>query len=242
MKIFTIFLTLTLFINAKTINIAVAANASSVIDELISYYKQEHKEISFNKFIGSSGKLSAQIINGAPYDIFLSANKEYPNNLEKRGLGVEKPKIYAKGTLAIFSIKDYNISLNTLSSSQIEKIAIANPKTAPYGEAAKEALQKANLYTKLKPKFIYGQSIGQTLTFTLKAADIGLVAKSQLFSNDLLKYKEGKNWIELDKSLYKPISQAMILLNKDVEVEKFYNFLSSKEAKNIFKKFGYIEE
>jgi len=229
------------FLNSQTINLAVAANASSVVNELIKSYKKNHKNIKFHIAVGSSGKLSAQIINKAPYDIFLSANETYPKELKKRGIGVGESIIYAKGALALFSTKDSNISLNSLTSQKIKKIAIANPKTAPYGEAAKEALINLKLYNKLKPKFIYGQSIGQTLIFTLKAANIGLVAKSQLFSKELKKYKKGKNWIEIDSNLYNPISQAMLLLNSKQEVKEFFQFLQSKEAKDIFLANGYKE-
>jgi len=150
--------------------------------------------------------------------------------------------------LALFTTKDdINISkgLSVLKSDKIKKIAVANPLTAPYGVAAKEALQNAKIYALVKPKLIYGESIGQALTYTITAADIGLVAKSTLFSKKLSRFKEGKNWIDVDKTLYKPTKQGIVLLKnaKNSAIAKeFYNYLLSKRAKEIFKKFGYDTE
>ena len=241
MKFFLLFLPILTIIYAQNVKLAVAANVSYVIDDLIKEYKKEHNLTKITLSIGSSGKLAAQILNGAPYDIFLSANKEYPQRLYEKGVSKVPPKVYAKGRLVLFSTKDIDISsgLDSLLNKDIKKVAIANDKTAPYGKATKEALIKKGLYEKLKPKFIYGESIGQTLIFTLKAADAGVVAKSLLYSKKMQKYK---NFVDINSSLYTPIEQASLLINQTKEAKEFYNFLFSKEAKEIFKRYGYIVE
>ena len=236
-----LFLLFSISLFAKEINIAVAANASYAIDEIIKLYKKNHN-IDIKTTVGSSGKLATQILHNAPYDIFLSANMDYPNKLYKSGKA-SAPKVYAKGLLALFTTRDdVNISrgLKVLLDNKIKKISIANDKTAPYGKATKEVLIKAGLYDKLMDKFIYSESIGGALMYTLRAADIGFVAKSTLLSKKLSQYKEGKNWIEVDKNLYSPILQGAVLVNRSSkDARDFYNFLFSKEAKEIFKSFGY---
>ncbi len=241
MKISLILISFFTIIYAKTINLAVAANASEVIKELANNYSKSYSDIKINISVGSSGKLSAQIINGAPYDIFLSADKKYPLELKKRGFGVKDYDIYARGALVLFSTKMSNLELNCLLSKSIKKIAIANDKTAPYGVVTKEALMSLKLYNKLRKKFIYGESIGQTIIFALKAADAAILARSQLKSSNLKKYKEGKNWVDINRTLYTPTTQAMLQLQNGEEIDSFYNFLLSKKAKEIFKKYGYLE-
>jgi len=229
---------------SKNINIAAAANVAYAIKSVINTYKKEHQNINISLNIGSSGKLSAQILQNAPYDIFLSANREYPQKLFEKKFGIENPKVYVKGLLALFTNKNIDISsgLDSLLNPKISKIAIANDKTAPYGVATKEALSKRDLYKRLKDKFIFGESIGQTLIFTQKAADVGVVAKSLLYSKELSKYKEGKEFTEINKSLYKPIEQSALLLSNDKDAKDFYDFLFSPKAKEIFKNYGYIVE
>ena len=137
---------------------------------------------------------------------------------------------------------DFNVSLAVLEENEIHKIAIANPKTAPYGQAAMEALKSLKLYEKVKSKLVYGESVSQTVIYATTAADIGLVAKSALFSPQMKKYIEGKHWIDVDKSLYTPIQQGMVMLKsakENVEVKALYDFLLSVEAQNIFKNYGY---
>jgi len=232
----------TIFSFAGSIKVAAAANVTYAMQDLIKSFNKKYPNIKVETNIGSSGKLAALILNKAPFDIFMSANMNYPNAIYKKDLAKLEPKVYALGELAILSVKDINLSkgLNILLDKKIKKIAIANPKTAPYGVAAKEALKNLKLFNRLKSKFIYGQSVGQTLIYTLRAADIGFVAKSALFSKELSYLKRGKNWIDVNSSLYHPIKQGIVLLKRaNSEAKKFYEFILSKEAKEIFKKYGY---
>ena len=227
---------------AKPIKLAVAANVSYAIQDLKSAFLYEYPKEKINITISSSGKLTAQIQHGAPYDIFLSANMKYPQALFEQNLTLQKPIIYGKGTLALLSVKnrDFSQKINILTEQEIKRIAIANPKLAPYGDAAIQALKKENIFNRVKKKFVYGESIGQTLSFTLQAADIGVVATSLLKSEKMKMYKENKNWIQIDTSLYTPISQGMVLLKKSSKNAKlFFDFLQTKKAKEILKQYGY---
>ena len=238
------FLLCTNVLTAGEIRIAVAANVSYAIEDLKEAFHKSHPSTKVQVILGSSGKLTAQIRHGAPFGLLLSANMKYPIALYEEKMAVTKPVVYAEGTLAILSVKERNYcaEIFVLKDPSIHKIAIANPKTAPYGVAAKEVLENARLYKKLKSKFVYGESISQTVTYATTAADIGIVAKSSLFSPQMSQYKEAIHWTEVDESLYAPIEQGMVILKEaqgNVEVKAFYDFMLSDEAKVILKKFGY---
>ncbi len=243
---FLLFFILSIFSFAGTIKVAVAANVSYAIKALIKDFNKQNSNIKIEINIGSSGKLTAQIMQNAPYDIFMSADMGYPEALYSKGLAVDKPKVYANGSLALFTKRnDVNVSkgLSVILDSNIKRVAVANPKTAPYGVATRQALKNAKLYDKAESKFIYGQSIGQTLTYTLTAADIGFVAKSTLLSDKLSQYKKGKNWIDVPLNLYTPTKQGIVLIKRakdNAEAKAFYNYLLSDRAKIIFRKYGYI--
>lgn len=230
-------------LQASSIKVAVSANVSYAIDELRQEFLSSHPDTKIDTIVASTGKLTTQIIHGAPYDMLLGANVAYPQKLYDMHIAITKPVVYAKGALIYLTRKDYDLSnpLALLQSKDIHKIAIANPKTAPYGIASVEALKNAKVFTQLKSKFIYGESISQTLTYTLRATDIGIVAKSSIYSPKL--HIKDMNYKDVDTSLYTPINQAMVLLKhaKDSkEAREFYEFLQTPKAKEIFQKYGYI--
>ena len=234
-------------LHAGEIKIAVAANVSYAIEPLKKAFHVMHPDTKIEVILGSSGKLTAQIKNGAPYELFLSANMKYPEALFKEGIAVTEPLIYAQGALAYLSVKqqDFTKSMSLLTNDNINKIAIANPKTAPYGAAAVEALKNSNVYEFVKEKLVYGESISQTVTYAMTAADIGFIAKSSLFSPQMSQFKKGINWIEVDERLYTPIDQGMVILKKgqeNAEVKDFYDFMLSKAARDILKNYGYRVE
>ena len=230
---------------AGNINIAVAANVSYAIDDLIKEFNKQNPETKVLVTLGSSGKLTAQIKNGAPYQIFMAANMKYPKILDNDGLSLTKPVIYAQGSLAILSSnkQDFQKGIDIVGEKDIEKIAIANPKTAPYGKATVEALKNAKWYDSVKKKFVYAESISQTVSYSITAAQIGFIAKSSLYSDKMKKYQEGINWTDVDPKLYTPINQGIIILKNgkdNKEVKAFYEFILSEKAKKIFKGFGYL--
>ncbi len=229
-------------LSASTITIAVAANVSYAIDDLREEFKKSHPDTKVRVTLGSSGKLTAQIKNGAPYQLFMSANMKYPQALYNDKIAISKPKVYALGSLALLSRKkrDFSDGINLLNSKKISKIAIANPKTAPYGIAAIEALKNVGIYKDIKKKFVYAESISQTVSYAVTATDIGIIAKSSLYSQRMTHYEKGKNWIEVDPKLYTPIKQGIIMLKEDKEVRAFYDFILGDKAQKIFKQYGYL--
>ena len=227
---------------ADTINIAVAANVSYAIEDIKRAFTKVHPEIKVNVILGGSGKLTAQIRHGAPYGLFMSANMIYPQALYDAKIAIKAPVVYAQGALAYLSVhpQDFSQPMQLLKDKKIRRIAIANPKTAPYGVAAVEALKNAKVYKAVRSKFVYGESITQTVAYTVNAADIGIVAKSSLYSAAMHSYKEGVHWASVNPTLYQAIEQGVVLINANKSYQAFYNFVLSKEAAGIFKHYGYI--
>ena len=237
-------LLLSVYSSAGTIRIAVAANVSYAIEDLKHEFSKTYPDTKVQVILGSSGKLTAQIKNGAPYQLFMAANMKYPEALYEEKTAVTKPLVYAEGTLAYLSVKpqDFSKGMALLKEPQIKRIAVANAKTAPYGKATEDALKNAKVYDEVKVKLIFAESASQTVSYTVTAADIGFIAKSSLYSKQMKKYKEGENWEEVNPKLYTPIEQGVVILKRgesNSEVKAFYDFMFSDEAKKILKKFGY---
>jgi len=244
-KISVIFLLLAQTVFAGEINIAVAANVSYAIDEIKAEFRKVHPDIKVVTTLGSSGKLVAQIRNGAPYGLFMSANMKYPQALYDEKIAVTRPVVYAQGALAYFSVgeQEFSKGIELLKEEKIRKIAVANPKTAPYGMAAVEAMKRAKVYDEVTSKFVYAESISQTVSYAMIAADIGIIAKSSLYSTKMRQYQEGVNWAAVDSRLYTPIEQGVVLLkgaDTNTDYKVFYDFILSGKAKTIFKKYGYL--
>ena len=244
-KLLIIILFYSSIVNAKTINVAIASNVNYVMDALKKEFIKYNPDIKINIILGSSGKLATQIQNAAPYDIFMSANEQYPQNLHAKKIAITKPKIYAKGLLICFSKskQDFNKGLGVVKKLEIEKIIIANPKIAPYGMAALEVLNNSNLYEKIKNKLIYAESVSQTVFYTMLTNGIGFISKATLYSSNMKIYKENEHWINIDRNLYNPIRQSIVILKhgqNNNAVKEFYEFILSKNAKKIFQNFGYI--
>ncbi len=230
---------------AGTINIAVAANVSYAIDKLNLEFNKLYPDTKVKVTLGSSGKLTAQIKNGAPYQLFMSANMKYPEALYKDGIATTRPLVYAQGSLAYLSSKkqDYSQGIKLVESGKISKIAVANPKTAPYGKAAVEAMKNGGVYNNALGKLVYAESISQTVSYAVTAADVGFIAKSSLYSPKMSAYKKDINWADVDSKLYTPINQGIVVLKNgeaNSEVSAFYTFMLSGKAKQILNDFGYL--
>jgi len=229
---------------SEKIVVATAANVQYVMKEIKAEFEKESgKEIDI--IVGSSGKLTTQIREGAPFDVFVSADTKYPEEIFKNGGSAEKPKIYALGTLVLWSknIPESELSIDLLTDDKIKKIALPNPETAPYGEAAVQVLKSKGLFEKIEKKLVFGESIAQTAQYiTSGNVEAGFNALSIVLSPEM---KDQGNYIILDSTNYKPIEQAAILLNhsedspKRETSERFYQFLYSQKAKAIFQKYGY---
>lgn len=228
---------------AQTVRVAVAANAQFVMEELEAVFEKQ-TGIQLETIINSSGKITTQIQQGAPFDLFLSADMHYPDVLFKEGLTTAAPKVYAYGALVVWAIgatkptKD----LSFLTQPSIKKIALANPKLAPYGVAAQEALKHYRLFDRTQEKWVMGESISQVNQYILsQAVEVGFTAKSVVLDPSL---KNQGTWVEVDPKTHSPIAQGVVLLKKktaepSVAARRFYDFLFSKRAHAIFRKFGY---
>ncbi len=241
--LFVLFAALTL--HAGQITVAVAANVGYAMDDLKKAFEKEHPDIHVRVILGGSGKLTAQIRRGAPYGLFLAANTAYPEALYRSGDAITKPVVYARGSLALLSRRprDFSQGISLLLSPDIRRIAVANPRTAPYGEAAKEALQNTHLFAKVASKLVYAESVAQTVIYTMRAADIGIVASSALHSPKLSRFEHGRNWVEVDPKLYTPIDQSIVLLkpaHRRADYRAFYDFVLGDAARRIFTRYGYL--
>jgi len=236
---------LCLFLSAQSfaqgLKVAVAANLQGVIKVLQKDFKQK-TGIEIQPIIGSSGNLSAQIKNGAPFNVFLSADMTFPETLYKEGFATKEPAVYAYGSLIICSKQDIGFENweRELMSPRVKKIAIANPKIAPYGKAAEEALRHKGILDDIQSKIVNGESIAQVNTYiTTGVVDAGFTTQA------LIKDSEGKvklYWKVIDPKIYVPIKQGMIIIKATKETdnaEKFYQYMTSPDAKKILKEYGY---
>ncbi|MBI9072998.1 MAG: molybdate ABC transporter substrate-binding protein [Melioribacteraceae bacterium] len=226
-------------LNAEEIKIAVATNFSATIKKIVNLYEEQTGDKVVLIF-GSTGKLYAQIKNGAPFDGFLAADSKRPKLLEDEKVALKNSRFtYAIGKLVLWSpaIKLGDSAVNVLTSSKYNHIAIANPKLAPYGMAAKEVLIKLNQFLKLSKKIVKGENIGQAFQFIKSGnAELGFCALSQIIGSNI----QNKNyyWI-VPAKFYSPIKQQAILLNKKKSARAFFDFLRSPDAKKIIHDFGY---
>lgn len=228
----------------ETLTIAVAANVQFAMEELKTIFEKQKKQ-PVSLIIGSSGKLTAQITQGAPYDVFVSADVDYPKSLIDAGKAQAPVQIYAYGTLVLWTTKkiDLKKGLEVLKNASVEKIAIANPRNAPYGEAAMQVLEKKGLLTVVKPKLILGESIAQTNQYILTGAcDIGITARSSVMAATT---KDKGSWVAVDTIGYRPIAQGAVVSEYGLKhapdaAKQFLAFLKSTKAKAVFKRNGYI--
>lgn len=229
----------------KKLTIAAAANVQYVLNELSKDFETS-TGIKTDIILNSSGKLTAQIKESAPYDVFVSADMKYPQELYKSGYATDSPKVYANGLLVLWTTQTAikpDANLNVLTSDAVKKIAIANPQTAPYGQASVEAMSYYKVYDKVKDKLVYGESISQTNQYIISgSAEIGFTAKSIVLADEM---KSKGTWIDIDRRSYKPIAQGAVILQHGNETnhdaaKKFYDYLYSKKARSILKKYGYV--
>lgn len=228
--------------HAESIKVAVAANFTSTMNELVAEFEKSsgHKvDLSF----ASTGKFYAQIVNGAPFHAFFSADQTTPEKLEAEAKAVPGSRFtYAIGALTLWSARPNFIDeqLHVLKSGSFNKLALANPKLAPYGAAAVETLEKLELVSATQAKWVQGENIAQTYQFVATAnADLGFVALSQIMEKG--KMKAGSYWI-VPAEFHTPILQdAQILLpGKDsVAVQQLMAFMVSDAAKHIIQSHGY---
>lgn len=231
------------FAQSQPLRLAVAANAQFVIKAIQLDFKKK-TGIETEAIIGSSGNLSTQIKNGAPYDIFFSADMNFPDKLASEGFGVTAATEYASGSLIVCSTTNIDIRnwRLLLAAAGTKKIAIANPALAPYGKAAEEALRHYKLWDKINSRLVFGESISQVNTYiTTGAAMLGFTTEALIHE-----YPDKKNlrWAKVDETVYNKIRQGMIVLSHSkkgnyTSAMKFYDYILSPAAKQVFRQFGY---
>lgn len=219
-------------------NVAVAANFTEPVKEIAALFKQKTGHEAVLSF-GASGPLLAQITHDAPFKVFLSADEERPKAAVAQGFAVKSTLFtYAIGKLVLWSrVVDVTNGEAALKAPAFSKLAIANPKAAPYGAAAIEAMKALAVYDALQANIVQGNSIAQTFAFVdTKNAEVGFVALSQLFG-----VTGGTHWL-VPQNLYSPIRQDAVLLKRgenDEASKAFLDFLKGPEARAIIEKFGY---
>lgn len=232
---------------ADKINVAVAANFTAPMEEIASVFEKETGH-QLNLVFGSTGKLYAQIKNGAPFDVLLSADDSTPTKLEKEGSAVKGSHFtYATGKLVLWSPSAALVDdkAEVLKKNTFKHLAIAYPETAPYGAAAVQTLKALGLLDAVQAKFVQGENITQTYQFVATGnAELGFVALSQVIVPDKsgqIKISSGSAWL-VTPSLYSPLRQDVALLNrgKDKEAAKaLLAYLRSQTAQDIIKSYGY---
>ena len=229
---------------AEKINIAAASDLKFAMDEIVTQFKKAHPEDDVEVIYGSSGKIFTQIQNQAPYDLYFSADISYPEKLEADGLTAGPTKPYAYGRIVLWSPKTQldatQLRLEDLTRANITRIAIANPKHAPYGKRAEEALRSKNLWDSVEPKLVYGENIAQTAQFVQTGnAQIGIIALSLALSDSLS--KQGSYWLIPD-TLHSPLKQGFVITKRaeaNQAAKKFSNYMASAEARKIMVRYGF---
>lgn len=232
----------TMALQAQTVKVAAAANLRYVLEEIKSKYEQQHPGVKIEITLGSSGALTQQIINGAPFDVFLAADMKFPQKIKEQGCGLGEVKTYAFGKLALWSnTLDISKGIEVLKDNSVNKIAIAKPELAPYGAKAIECMQYYQVYDQFKSKLVYADNIAQTVQFAESGnAEVAFIAYSLLFGPEM---KNKGNFYLLDTKSYKPVEQGCILLknwDRNAEAAKFMDYILSSECKSIFENYGYI--
>jgi molybdate transport system substrate-binding protein len=227
---------------ADEVKVAVAANFTAPMQKIAVEFEKDtgHKALVST---GATGAFYAQIKNGAPFEVFLSADDETPAKLEAEGAGVKGSRFtYAIGRLVLWSAKPGFVDARgeVLKKGDFNKLALANPKTAPYGSAALEVMKKLGVQEALQPKIVQGENISQTFQFVSTGnAEVGFVALSQVWQDGVL--KSGSAWI-VPADLYAPIRQDAILLAKGEgkpAAEALLKYLKGDKAKAVIKSYGY---
>jgi len=229
---------------APAITVAAAANLVYVLDSLKAEFKTAHPEVTVETITGASGNLFAQMKAGAPYDLFLSADVDFPRQLIAAQLADAKTlTVFARGQLVFWSAQPGPIDADLkslLHEPRMKKIALANPKTAPYGRAAQQVLEHLGEWNPESPRWIYGENISQTAQFIESGnANGGFVARSLVLSPKL----KGKAFfVEIPDEWHEPLDQAAVVTQHGADNPSaglFLEFLRSPAARRVFSTFGY---
>ena len=223
----------------KQITVAAASDLGPAFEEVgRSFEKQTAVKVVFS--FGSTGMLTQQITNGAPMDLFAAANVSFIEELEKKGLILSDTKaLYARGRITLWTTRNAAFrptNISDLTRPEVKRVAIANPDHAPYGMAAKQALETAGVWEHVKPKLVFGDNIRQTLQFAQTGnVDVAIVALSLSMGSD-------GEWTLVTEELHKPLDQALAVIKStknEREARQFAQFINSPDGRTIMKKYGF---
>lgn len=230
--------------SSEKILIAAAADLKFALDSVISVFNQTDKR-TVQVTYGSSGKLFEQISNSAPFDLFFSADINYPNLLKERGLAASEVYPYGIGRIVLWSRKfDPTVDkMESLRSSSVRKIAIANPDHAPYGKRAEESMNYYKVFDSVKSKLVFGENISQTAQFvTTGAADIGIIALSLALSPTMKKL--GGNYYLIPENTHQQLLQGAVITRRASQNRlalDFLEFVKGSKATEILAYFGFTK-
>jgi len=236
-------LLLSLSAYAEKVTIAAAADLKFAMDEILTTFKKATPADDVEVVYGSSGKFQTQIQQGAPYDLYFSADITFPRELAKAGFAASEVKPYAVGRIVLWSadLDARKMTLASLADPKIAHIAIANPKHAPYGKRAVEALQAAGLWAKVEPKLVYGENIAHTAQLVQTGnAQVGIIALALAVNPELA--SKGGYWLVLDK-LHQPLEQGYIITKRaagNALAKRFADYMGSKPARAVMIKYGFV--
>ena len=226
----------------EKITIAAAADLKFAMDEIVVLFRSTHPAVQIETVYGSSGNFSTQIRQGAPYDLYFSADIAYPRALKKEGWSASEVQTYGVGRIVLWSPsrEASKMTLADLADPSIHKIAIANPQHAPYGKRAEEALRAAGVWEKVEPKLGYGENIAQTAQYVKSGnAQIGIIALSLALSPELA--KQGSYALIPDK-LHQPLEQGFIITRRaaaNMLAHDFARFIATKDARVVMIRYGF---
>lgn len=227
----------------SVLTIAAAANVQFAMEAIKAAFEEE-QNMEIDIVTSSSGKLAAQIMQGAPYSVFLSANRAYPEAIIQNGQAEDTVLTYAYGTLVLWTTKDITLDTNLafLQRTSINKVAIANPQSAPYGKQAINSLEQAQQHNVINEKLIYGESVAQVNQYVLSGAvEVGFTSKSSVLAPTS---KAVGTWIEVPPGSYEPIEQGVICTKYGKRMhpkasQAFLDFLFTHTAQQILEQHGY---
>lgn len=237
-----IILCLSIVSQAQKVTIVAAADLRFALDAVVKQFKLKHPQADIHVIYGSSGNAYTQITNGAPYDLYFSADILYPKKLYEAKLTLTSPTLYGIGRIVLWS-KTYDISkgIPSLRTYPKARIAIAQPDHAPYGKRAVESMKYYGVYDNVKSQILYGENISQATQFCVTGnADIGILALSLVLSPTMT--NKG-NYVIIDEKSHAPLEQAFVVLQHakgNTVAFAFADFVSSNEARSILEKYGFV--
>ena len=235
-------LTLALPAFAERFTIAAASDLRYALDDIVAAYAEVHPRHEVTVIYGSSGKMTTQILNGAPFDVFFSADIAFPERLAEAGFAASEPEVYAIGRIVLWSrrLDASTLSLQELVRPDIRRIAIAQPAHAPYGQRAREALQAAGVWEAVENKLVFGENIAHAAQMAQSgAADVGIIALSLAVFPDMAV----RPYLLIDDGLHQPLTQGFVITRRAAEkpaVWDFAGFMHTEVARGIMRRYGFV--